>query len=290
MLLAAALFTGATASAQTSQGTVEKPTIVLVHGAFAESSSWNPVIQKLLSDGYNVIAVANPLRGVRSDAAYLSSVISSMPGPLVLVGHSYGGEVISGVSDPSGKVRALVYVSGLAPDVGESASMILARFPGSTLGPTLAPPVPLPDGGKDRYILPAQFHAQFAADLSDGDAAEMAVTQRPIEAAAFDERALSALWKTVPSWFIYGSLDKNIPASAHSFMAARAHARETVQIQGSSHVVMLSHWSDVAAMIERAALANGNATSKMPTAPVSQVGLELPAIAAFIPASGTSHH
>ena len=258
LLLAAALFTTVTATAGAQGATTvsgSRPTIVLVHGAFAESSSWNPVIQRLLSDGYNSVAVANPLRGVKSDAAYLSSVISSIPGPLVLVGHSYGGEVISGVSDPSAKVRALVYVSGLAPDVGESASMILARFPGSTLGPTLAPPVPLVDGGKDLHILSEKFHAQFAADLSESDAAEMAVTQRPIVAAAFDERAVAATWKTVPSWFIYGSLDKNIPASAHSFMAKRARARETVEVQGSSHVVMVSHSSDVVAMIERAALA-----------------------------------
>jgi pimeloyl-ACP methyl ester carboxylesterase len=192
---------------------------------------------------------------VKSDAAYLSSVISSLPGPLVLVGHSYGGEVISGVSDPSAKVRALVYVSGVAPDIGESASMILARFPGSTLAHALAPPVPLPEGGNDLYILPARFHAQFAADLSEGDAAEMAVTQRPIKEAAFSERAVAATWKTVPSWFIYGSLDKNIPARAHSFMAKRAHARETEEIPGSSHVVMLSHSNEVVAIIERAALA-----------------------------------
>jgi pimeloyl-ACP methyl ester carboxylesterase len=255
VLLAAALLTTASVSAQTAPASAQKPTIVLVHGAFAESSSWNPVIQKLLNDGYTLIAVANPLRSVKSDAAYLSSVISSLPGPLVLVGHSYGGEVISGVADPAAKVRALVFVSGLAPDIGESASMILDRFPGSTLGPTLAPPVPTPDGGKDLYILAAKFHEQFAADLSASDAAAMAVTQRPIEAAAFDERAVAATWKTVPSWFIYGSLDKNIPPSAHAFMAKRAHAREAVEVQGSSHVVMLSHASDVAAMIERAALA-----------------------------------
>ena len=253
VLLAASLLTTAKVSAQTS-GPAQKPTILLVHGAFAESASWNPVIAKLSSDGYAVIAVANPLRGVKSDAAYLSSVISATPGPLVLVGHSYGGEVISNVSDPSAKVRALVFVSGLAPDIGESASTLLSHFPGSTLGPALAPPAPLADGGNDLYILPAKFHAQFAADLSESDAAEMAVTQRPIVAAAFDERAAAATWKTLPSWFIYGSLDKNIPAAAHSFMAKRAHAREAVEIQGSSHVVMLSHPSDVAAMIERAAL------------------------------------
>ena len=254
-LLAASLVSTAPAGAQTAPAPTQKPTIVLVHGAFAESSSWNPVIEKLSSDGYKIAAVANPLRGVKSDAAYLSSVISSMPGPLVLVGHSYGGSVISGVSDPEAKVRALVYVSGLAPDVGESASMILAHFPGSTLGPALAPPVPLVEGGKDLYILPAKFHEQFAADLPESDAAEMAVTQRPIEAAAFDEPAVAATWKTVPSWFIFGSLDKNIPASAHNFMAKRAHAREAVEIEGSSHVVMLSHPNDVVAIIERAALA-----------------------------------
>ncbi len=257
VLLAAALVATATvtASAQTAPASGAKPTIILVHGAFAESSSWNPVIGKLLQDGYPVIAVAIPLRGVKSDAAYLSSVIGSVPGPIVLVGHSYGGEVISGASDPAGKVRALVYVSGVAPEVGESANMIVGRFPGSTLGPTLAPPVPLPGGGNDLYILPAKFHAQFAADLSAGDAAEMAVTQRPITEAAFSELAVAAAWKTVPSWFIYGSLDKNIPPAAHSFMAQRAHAREALEVPGSSHVVMLSHPSEVIGLIERAASA-----------------------------------
>ncbi|HEV2641127.1 MAG TPA: alpha/beta hydrolase [Candidatus Elarobacter sp.] len=257
MLLAAALVTTATvtASAQTAPVSGDKPTIILVHGAFAESSSWNPVISKLLQDGYKVIAVAIPLRGVKSDAAYLSSLMGSVPGPIVLVGHSYGGEVISGASDPSGKVRALVYVSGVAPEIGESATMIVGRFPGSTLGPTLAPPVPLPGGGNDLYILQEKFHAQFAADLSASDAAKMAVTQRPITEAAFNELAVTAAWKTVPSWFIYGSLDKNIPPAAHSFMAQRAHAKETIEIQGSSHVVMLSHPNDVVGLIERAARA-----------------------------------
>jgi pimeloyl-ACP methyl ester carboxylesterase len=176
--------------------------------------------------------------------------------------------VISGASDPSGKVKSLVYVSGVAPDIGESATAIVGRFPGSTLGPTLAPPVPLPGGGNDLYILPSKFHAQFAADLSAGDAAEMAVTQRPITQAAFDETAVAAAWKTVPSWFVYGSLDKNIPPAAHSFMAQRAHAKETLEIQGSSHVVMLSHPNEVVALIERAAVATiasaGPATTKLP--------------------------
>jgi pimeloyl-ACP methyl ester carboxylesterase len=251
--LAAALFTTTAAGAQTAPESAQKPTIVLVHGAFAESASWNPVITKLLGDGYTVIAVANPLRGVKFDADYLSAVVASIPGPVVLVGHSYGGEVISGVSDSSRKVRALVYVSGLAPDVGESANAIVGRFPGSTLGPALAPPVPLPGGGNDLYILQDKFHAQFAADLPASDAAVMAVTQRPATEAAFAELATVAAWKTIPSWFIYGSLDLNIPPAAHAFMAQRAHAKQVIEIQGSSHVVMLSHPNEVTALIERAA-------------------------------------
>jgi pimeloyl-ACP methyl ester carboxylesterase len=254
-LLAAGLITASVATPMASPAATKKPNIILVHGAFAESASWNPVITKLLGSGYHVTAIAIPLRGVSSDAAYLSSLIASMPGPIVLVGHSYGGEVISAASDPSKKVKALVFVSGLAPEVGETANALVGRFPGGTLGPTLAPPVMLPDGNKDLYILPEKFHAQFAADLPAADAAQMAVTQRPITEAAFAEPAAAALWKTVPSWFIYGSLDKNIPPAAHSFMAHRAHAREAIEIQGSSHVVMLSHPADVAAMIERAALA-----------------------------------
>ena len=254
-LFAAALFATSLANPNASGAETAKPNIILVHGAFAESASWNPVVKELLDSGYHVIAVAIPLRGVKSDAAYLSSIVAAMPGPIVLVGHSYGGEVISSVSDPTGKVKALVYVSGLAPEIGETANALVGRFPGGTLGPTLAPPVLLPDGNKDLYILPEKFHAQFAADLPTTDAAEMAVTQRPITEAAFAEPAAVAVWKTIPSWFIFGSLDKNIPPAAHHFMAQRAHARETIEVQGSSHVVMLSHPSEVAALIERAAQA-----------------------------------
>jgi pimeloyl-ACP methyl ester carboxylesterase len=254
-MFAVPMFASTAAGAQTPPAGA-KPTIVLVHGAFAESASWGPVITKLIGDGYNVVAVANPLRGVKYDADYLSAVVASIPGPVVLVGHSYGGEVISGVSDTSGKVRALVFVSGLAPDVGESANSLVGRFPGSTLGPALAPPVPLPGGGNDLYILQSKFHAQFAADLPASDAAVMAVTQRPATEAAFAELATVAAWKTIPSWFIYGSLDLNIPPAAHAFMALRAHAKQVVEIQGSSHVVMLSHPNDVSAMIERAATTN----------------------------------
>lgn len=255
LLIAAALIFSSTVRAQAPKVAADKPTIILVHGAFAESASWNPVAGRLLHDGYKVLAAANPLRSVKTDAAYLSSIIQSEPGPIVLVGHSYGGAVISAAADPQRKVKALVFVSGLAPDIGESGGSIGTQFPQGTLGQALAPPVLLDDGNKDLYILPAKFWPQFAADLREQEAAIMAATQRPVTEAALNEPALAAAWKTVPSWFIYGSLDKNIPPAAHAFMAKRAKARETIEVKGSSHVVMISHPAEVAALIERAAMA-----------------------------------
>jgi pimeloyl-ACP methyl ester carboxylesterase len=229
-----------------------KPTIVLVHGAFAESSSWNRVTRKLLDKGYPVLAVANPLRSVKSDATYLASLIDSIPGSVILVGHSYGGTVISVAATGKVNVRALVYVSGVAPDVGETTAGLVGKFPGSTLGPTLAPPVIPADGNKDLYIAQDKFHAQFAADLSADESRLMATTQRPIPEAALNEPVGEPAWKTIPSRFLYGSLDKNIPPRVHAFMAKRAGAKEVVEIQGASHVVMMSHPQALANLIERA--------------------------------------
>ena len=231
------------------------PTIVLVHGAFAESSSWNGVVARLLAKGYPVIAAANPLRGVRIDSAYVASVLDSIPGPVVLVGHSYGGVVITNAATGKGNVKALVYVAGLATAEGESAGALVGRFPGSTLGPTLAPPTALSDGNKDLYILQPRFHAQFAADVPARDAALMAATQRPIVAAAFDELSGPPAWKSIPSWFIYGSRDKNIPPVLQPFMAERAGAKGIVEVNGASHVVMISHPDQVVKLIEQAATA-----------------------------------
>ena len=230
-----------------------KPTVVLVHGAFAESSSWNPVIAKLLAKGYPVVAVANPLRGVKSDATYVANALDAIKGSVILVGHSYGGNVISNVVTAKGKIKALVYVSGLAPELGESASALSAKFPGSTLGPTLAPPVALADGNKDLYILQDKFHAQFAADLPATAAQLMAATQRPITQAALNEPGGAPIWKTIPSWFLYGSLDKNIPPAVHAFMAKRAGAKKVVEVQGASHVVMMSHPDALVDLIDAAA-------------------------------------
>jgi pimeloyl-ACP methyl ester carboxylesterase len=234
---------------------MKKPTVVLVHGAFAESSSWNRVTTKLLAKGYPVVAVANPLRSVKGDASYVASLLDTIPGPIVLVGHSYGGTVITVAATGKSNVKALVYVSGLAPDLGETASGLVSKFPGSTLGPTLAPPVILADGAKDLYISQDKFHAQFAADLPASEAQLMAVTQRPIPEAAFNEPAAAPAWKAIPSWFLYGSLDKNVPPAVHAFMAKRAGAKETVEIKGSSHVVMMSHPDALVKMIDDAASA-----------------------------------
>ena len=231
------------------------PTIVLVHGAFAGSSSWNGVVARLLAKGYPVIAAANPLRGVRVDSAYLASILDSIPGPVVLVGHSYGGVIITNAATGKSNVKALVYVAGFATAEGESAGALNGRFPGSTLGPTLAPPTALSDGNKDLYILQAKFHDQFAADVPARDSALMAATQRPVVAAAFDELTGPPAWKSIPSWFIYGSSDKNIPPVLQPFMAGRASAKGIVKVIGASHVVMVSHPDQVTKLIEQAATA-----------------------------------
>ncbi|MFT4132293.1 alpha/beta fold hydrolase [Labrys sp. (in: a-proteobacteria)] len=232
-----------------------KPTVVLVHGAFADASSWNGVIQRLEKDGYPVVAAANPLRSVRGDADSVASVIDSIKTPVVLVGHSYGGSVISEAAAGRANVQALVYVAAFAPDTGETAIGLTGKFPGSTLGPTLAPPVPISGGGKDLYIQQAKFPDQFAADVPKGEAKLMAATQRPIAEAALGEASTEPAWKTIPSWFVYGDKDRNIPPQALAFMAERAHSKQTVVVKGASHVVMVSNPAAVAKLIETAAQA-----------------------------------
>lgn len=232
-----------------------RPTIVLVHGAFADSSSWNAVIARLETDGYRVIAAANPLRGVASDAASVAAIVRSVAGPVVLVGHSYGGPVISAAANGNANVKALVYVAGFAPEAGESSASLSTMFPGSTLGGALAPPVALPGGGQDLYIRQEQFHAQFAADVPVSVAALMAATQRPIAAAALAEPSGAPAWRTLPSYMIYGSADRNIPPAVMQFMAERAHARRIVVVEGGSHALMMSRPDRVVELIEEAATA-----------------------------------
>jgi pimeloyl-ACP methyl ester carboxylesterase len=228
-------------------------TVVLVHGAFADGSSWNGVIEILQKNGYHVAAVSNPLRSVAGDAAYVSDILGSMKGPIVLVGHSYGGAVISAAANGHPNVKSLVYVGAFAPDTGETAAELSGKFPGGTLGSALADPVQLTDGGADLYIDQAKFHRQFAHDLPAEKAALMAAGQRPITEAALNEKAGEPAWKTLPSWFVYGDGDKNIPAAALEFMAERAGSKRTVVIEGASHVVMISQPQAVSDVIEEAA-------------------------------------
>lgn len=232
---------------------MSKPTVVLVHGAFADSSSWDGVITPLHAEGYPVVAASIPMRGLKADADYVEALVQAIDGPVVLVGHSYGGAVITNVDGNNTKITSLVYVAGFAPEAGETGAQLAGRFPGSTLGPTLAPPVALPDGGKDLYILQREYHKQFAADVSLAQAEQMAVTQRPINEAALNEPSGPPAWKSLPSWFVFGSLDKNIPRAVHVFMAERAGAKAIVDVDGASHVVMISRPDVVVRVIEQAA-------------------------------------
>lgn len=232
------------------------PTIVLVHGAFADSSSWNGVIPGLQAQGYRVIAAANPLRSVTVDADYVADVLAGITGPIVLVGHSYGGIVITNAATGNDNVKALVYVAAFAPDLGENALTLSGQFPGSTLGDALAPS-PLSDGGTDLSIRSDAFWNQFAADVPEDQATLMAATQRPVTEAALSEGSGDPAWKTIPSWFVWGSLDKNIPAALQPFMAERAGAEDAVEIDSASHVVMISQPQAVTDVI----LAAANAVS-----------------------------
>lgn len=246
----------AAAAAPTRHG--PKPTVVLVHGAFADSSSWSGVIARLEHDGYPVIAAANPLRGLDSDSAYVSSLLSTIPGPVVLVGHSYGGEVITNAAVGHANVKALVYIAAFVPDQGETGLQLTGMFPGSQLGSALVvrPYAVTGGGGADGYVDPAKFHAVFAADVPPGTAARMAAEQRPVALAALQAPSGVPAWKTIPSWDLVAGADQAIPAAAEEFMAKRAGAH-TVVVAGASHVVMISHPDKAEDLIVQAAIATG---------------------------------
>lgn len=231
-----------------------KPTVVLVHGAFADSTSWNGVVEKLRKDGYPVVAAANPLRGLSSDAAYVRNIVASIDGPVVLAGHSYGGAVITNAATGNPQVKGLVYLAAFVPDQGESANELAARFEGSTLPQAVRTvPVDNADGtqGQDVYIQEQKFPQQFAHDVPRRVAEGMAVTQRPVTLAALDEKSGAPAWKNVPSWVLVADEDRNIPPQAQLFMAKRAHAH--VKKVDASHAVTVSEPKVVADFIEDAA-------------------------------------
>jgi pimeloyl-ACP methyl ester carboxylesterase len=231
-----------------------KPTIVLVHGAFAESAGWSVVIDRLQSTGHRVIAAANPLRDLAADAASVGDLVRSVDGPVVLVAHSYGGAVLSNVSADAGEITALVYVNGFAPDPGESCFSLAGMFPGSTLGEDTLQPVPRGDGTTDLYIVQERFPELFCPDVPAPEAARMAATQRPVtQEALFAPSGQRPLWRELPSWFVIGEKDLIIPAELQRFMADRADARRTLEIAGASHALLVSQPSATADLILEAA-------------------------------------
>ena len=252
--LAFALAAGILTSGVQPAAAADRPTIVLVHGAFADGSSWHDVMTRLQSEGYMAVSAANTLRSVSGDSAVIEALLKTIKGPIVLVGHSYGGVLISNAARGSESVKALVFVGAFAPEAGESAAGLSAKFPGGQLGEAVAP-ASLSDGGVDLYIRADRFHAVFAADVDQARARLMAASQRPVTQAALTGQSGVPAWHKLPSWFIFGDADKCIPAAVLGFMAERAGSKQTVVLKGASHALAVSHPDDVAKLILVAAKA-----------------------------------
>jgi pimeloyl-ACP methyl ester carboxylesterase len=219
----------------------EFPTVVLVHGAFADASSWSGVIERLQTKGVQVTAPANPLRGIAADSAYTASVLAQIEGPVLAVGHSYGGAVITNAATDAANVVGLVYVAAFAPDEGETLGAVEAGSKDSVLNSALVPrQYPSADGGSatEFSIDPAKAREAFAGDLSDQQAALIAATQRPIADAAFGEPNGPPAWKHLPSWAVVATGDKAAGTDVVRSMAERAGAKIT-ELEGS-HVIMVS--------------------------------------------------
>jgi len=233
----------------------EKATVVLVHGAFADASSWNGVIERLHASDVRVVAPPNPLRGISIDSAYTASVFEQTPGPVLAVGHSYGGAVITNAADHAKNVVGLVFVSAFIPDEGELLGAVAPTSKDSTLSTALVPSQYPADGGtaNEFAIDPAKLHDVFAADLPEHQTAVMAVTQRPIAEAAFSEPTVGAAWKHLPSWAVVASGDKAIGTDLVRSHAVRAGAKIT-ELDGS-HVIMVSQPEAVADLIMAAVTA-----------------------------------
>jgi pimeloyl-ACP methyl ester carboxylesterase len=226
------------------------PTIVFVHGAFAESASWNGVIDPLVAEGHSVVAAANPLRGLASDAASVSDLVRTIERPVLLVGHSYAGSVISNVDPDAGDIAGLVYVNAFAPEPGEHCFQLAGMFPGSQLGEESSRAVQRGDGTTDLYVAWESFHHVFCQDVPALQAAVMAATQRPATQEALTEPSGDRpLWKELPSWFLIGQEDRIIPPALQRFMAERAGARRTVELPGASHAAPVSQPGAVAELV-----------------------------------------
>jgi pimeloyl-ACP methyl ester carboxylesterase len=255
LLLSSASFAQASAK---SRSAAAKPTVVLVHGAWADGSSWDGVVALLQHEGYTVDVPPNPLRGVASDSAYLASYLKTVTGPIILAGHSYGGMVITNAASGNPAVKALVYIDAFIPAQGDTLLGLSGAKPGSSLAdPTKAfNTVPFtgtagPDA--DLYVKPSVYRQDFGADLSVQQAAILAATQEPLAASALQEPSGPPAWKTIRSFALIGTEDMVLPPAEQVFMAARAHA--TVVKIKASHLGLISHPNAVARLIERAAVA-----------------------------------
>jgi pimeloyl-ACP methyl ester carboxylesterase len=236
-----------------SQTTTPSPlTVVLVHGAFADSSSWSGVIERLQAKGIHLVAAANPLRGISIDASYVAGLIQQIPGPVLAVGHSYGGAVISNAATGASNVVGLVFVAAFAPDEGERLIEITGASKDSVLGTALVPQQYPRDGvmATEFTLDPAKARDAFAADLSEAQAALIGAIQRPVSELAFSEPSGAPAWKTLPSWAVVATSDRAAGTDVVRAHAERAGAQIT-EIDGS-HVIMVSHPDVVSEVIESA--------------------------------------
>ena len=236
-----------------------KPTIVLIHGAWANSSSWDAVVQRLQQDGYAVTVPRNPLRGLQSDAAVVAAFLKTIPGPIILVGHSYGGSVITNAAVGNQEVKALVYVDANIPDQGQSAAQLASAQPGSCLAAepaTVFNTVPLPGapaGDADLYVKPNLFPRCFANGLSATEGAVLAATQQPVTPSALNAPSGTPAWKTIPSWALIGTADNVIPVAEQRIMAKHAGAH-IVEVK-APHLSMIARPDAVTNIIIAAAQA-----------------------------------
>ncbi len=256
LVVAAGIAAAAVASTNhTRTSRSQKPTIVLVHGGWADASGWNQEVVNLEKLGYPVLAPSNPLRDLAPDSDYLRSILTTIKGPIVLVGHSYGGAVITNAAVGVPNVKALVYVAGWALDKGESIGSVIGKFPGSQIGPTttFVRKYPLGDGatGGDIYLTKHGFETAFASDVPKNVADRMWAEQRPFAQAAFAAPSGEPPWKTIPSWYLVSTEDHAIPPATQMFMAKRAHA--TIKTVKASHVLMVSHPTETTNIILQAA-------------------------------------
>ncbi|MFC7648994.1 alpha/beta fold hydrolase [Streptosporangium lutulentum] len=248
---AGALLGAPAAQAHSRPKTEPKPTVVLVHGAFADASGWNDVAARLIREGYPVIAPANPLRSVAADSAYLVGILATLSGPIVLAAHSYGGIVVTNAATGNPNVKALVYVAAFAPDEGETLLGLQTKYPGSKLNEAALDFRPYGDGLVDGYIKKEVFRGVFAGDVPRATTDLMWASQRPADARTLGEPSGAPAWKTIPSHYLVARDDQVLPAAAQRFMARRAGSQ--VREVGASHVAMISEPAVTADLIKRAA-------------------------------------